>query len=607
MVIWPLDASGNISNERCTDEACYERNTTPRHFEEVTDYHHKRDFDVPAETKTPGWYSLSRNLNLCWVCGEEHPAGWGSITEMLRHAAGGPAPEILGKDGWRTPDGKPIDDLQEPIYVVKSCEAGRELAAGLHLVERWQAGKISRWYFENCFYVCDAATREWVMDAKLTETTVTGALAWKPVVITFADAELERKLAQVCTQVVTVLPTVGQDYLELVRQCGPKKIKEAVAIVSDDLPVECLDGWLGDICRTRMADYPLAYAWPALLTAASVLVTKSLMPDWRANVFTGLIGPVGSGKTCAFNEAFRLLGLKDKPLAQVADTEVVRLKSGSGEGMAQKLGDQNGDSKLVFVDELEHLMKKVNIKGSTFANTLDDAYTTDAQMTTVEHRKEVPLNVRLSLAGGVPEQGFSEIFGAGTVGGLHSRFMFGVCPNSYPGYCWVPPQGGPVLDRDATDEFSVTARPSRIEIDQSVWAEKIRWQRELKLHGRAVEIALKAATIAACFDNRGTLTADQLGPALAFARYQDAGHRRFEPNPGKNDDACLESDITKYMQDRAADGHWINRRKMLKEVNAHRYGSGVTNRVLAAMSASMVIELGKDGRELVIRLVLKRQ
>jgi hypothetical protein len=572
-------------------------------------------YDVEPPTTEPGMYSLERNLNLCWVCGKEHPAGFGSLLRMLKHAADpeSPAPEILGKDGWHTSDGELINDLKEPLFVVRSCDEGHELSGRLDLANRWKQGRLSRWYVENCFYVVDAPTREALLDMNLTKATVTGALSWKTVVLTFADAEVERKLSQVCTQVVTVLPVEGRDYLADVR-ASVQDIKEAAVITSDDMPLECLDGWLGEVCRSRMLkDYPAAYAWPALLTAASVLVNKELLPQGtRANVFTGLIGPVGSGKTCVFNEAFRLLNLKDNPRADVAGTEVFRLKSGSGEGLAQKIGDQNSASKLVFVDELEHLLKKINIKGSTFANTLDDVYTTDANRVTVEHRKEIIFDVRLTLAGGVPEEGFSETFGAGTVTGLHSRFMFGVCPNDYPGYCWAPPQGSPALERgeptgDDSMSFSTSTRPTAVSIDPAVWDETRRWQRELKLHGRAVEIGIKAAVIAAAFDNRGTLTADQLGPALAFARYQDALHRRFLPNPGKNDDACFESDVVKHLNDRAADGQWINRRQMMKDINAHRYGSGVANRVLAAMKQSGLIELGTAGRQLTIRLCLDKR
>ena len=110
-----------------------------------------------------------------------------------------------------------------------------------------------------------------------------------------------------------------------------KEIKPAAKLETDDMPLAVLDGWLGEICRTRMLeDFPVAYAWPALLTAASVLVTAKLLPgarggfETRANIYTGVIGPVQSGKSSAFMTAFYLLG--------IADHTLMHLKAGSAEG-----------------------------------------------------------------------------------------------------------------------------------------------------------------------------------------------------------------------------------------------------------------------------------
>jgi hypothetical protein len=46
---------------------------------------------------------------------------------------------------------------------------------------------------------------------------------------------------------------------------------------------------------------------------------------------------------------------------------------------------------------------------------------------------------------------------------------------------------------------------------------------------------------------------------------------------------------------------------MMKDINAHRYGSGVANRVLAAMKQGGLIELGTAGRQLTIRLCLDKR
>jgi hypothetical protein len=603
-IYYHLDNGGKTTDEVCTDENC-----DRSHFcEPVKD--HTYSYPVPPPTTEPGWYSLDRNLNICDVCGKEHPAGWGSLLERLRHAGGRAAPEILDADGWHTPEGKVINDLQEPLYIVRSGDEVLALSEALKIIERWREGKLSRWYVENCFYVVDAETRERLMDMNLTKATVSGALSWKPVVLTFPDAELMRKLAQLCTQVVSVAPTLGGDYFADVRD-SVQVIEEPTALTNDDMPLAVLDGWLGDVCRKRMLkDYPVAYAWPALLSAASVLVTRDLLPaQTRANVYVGLIGPVGSGKTSAFNDAFRLLALRDDPSRNFNENEVCRLKAGSGEGMANAIGDQNTATKLVFVDELKHLMVKLNYQGSTFAEFLNDVFYTDVNRLVVAQRREILFSCRMSLAGGVPEEGFAETFGAGTTGGLHSRFLFGVCPSEFGGYSWHPAEGAPALERPSSEDADTftTPRPSKIEIDPDVWIETGRWRKELRLSGRSVEVAMKAAVISAAFDNRGTLKASHLGPALALAKYQEEVHRRFEPNPGKNPEAMVAENALRYLRSRGANGQTIDRSRLLNDINAYREGPATANRALKALEENGEIEQFRAGRKRCIRLCLDRR
>jgi hypothetical protein len=564
---------------------------------------------LPDNEKQRNWH-LRRSIQE--FKSYRRPDKFTSLLGALREAGGGPAPEFFTADGWHTPDGKLINDAQEPLFIVSSIEDVKHFARELHFDERWRNGLISRWYRRNAFYVVDAETRKELMSMHLTKYTATGALSWKPVVMTFTDSELERKLSQVCTQVVTVLPVKDHDYLSDVRAFGPKEIKEAVALSNDDMSLECLDGWLGEVCRTRMLnDFPVAYAWPALLSAASVLVTKDLIPaEQRANLYVGLIGPVESGKTSAFNAAFRLLGLKDDSRAETAANELVRLKAGSGEGLAYVIGDQHEMSKLVFVDELKHLLIKLNYTGATFAELLNDIYYRDVNRLVVAGRKEIMFSCRMSLAGGVPEDGFAETFGAGTTGGLHSRFLFGVCPSNHI-FSYRPLSGElSALNRSTESEYGEpieNPRPSRVEISADAWAETRRWRTELKLNGRNIELAVKAAMIAAAFDNRGTLTAAQLGPALAFAKYQENMHRRFEPNPGKNGEAIVADNVLRYLRERGQLGEWLNRRKMLHDINAYREGPGTANRALSNLAQFNEIELGKVGRQQTIRLCLDKQ
>ena len=55
-----------------------------------------------------------------------------------------------------------------------------------------------------------------------------------------------------------------------------------------DMPGEVLDGWLGEVCRTHMSCWPIAWAWPALLGVASAMVVPQ--PNMRVNLYTALVG-----------------------------------------------------------------------------------------------------------------------------------------------------------------------------------------------------------------------------------------------------------------------------------------------------------------------------
>src|SRR6202795_2817362 len=73
-----------------------------------------------------------------------------------------------------------------------------------------------------------------------------------------------------------------------------------------DMPTGVLDGWLGEVCRLGMDDFPIAYAWTALITVASAMIERRAIP---VNLYAGLVGPVGSGKSQAIQRAEKLLGI----------------------------------------------------------------------------------------------------------------------------------------------------------------------------------------------------------------------------------------------------------------------------------------------------------
>jgi len=110
---------------------------------------------------------------------------------------------------------------------------------------------------------------------------------------------------------------------------------ELPAMAKTDWSDAVLNGRLGEICQRRMNRFPIAYAWPSLIAAAGVTVppimptTGITIADDNVNSFTGLVGPVHSGKSQAIEWAYKTLGLPDNSYSDI--------KAGSSELLLTKL------------------------------------------------------------------------------------------------------------------------------------------------------------------------------------------------------------------------------------------------------------------------------
>ncbi len=543
-------------------------------------------FPTPPPTTEPGWESLTRNLG---------PVGVGSLIERLRDAAAKTS-TTTWIDGSNVPD-----DANEPVFVVMDNGDARQLYLDMQISDRLRRGEITRWYAYNCVYVMDPRARKAVLGLKGPED-VTGPLSWKPVVLTFRDSDVEARLQRCCTQVVTIEPDKnGVWSLDKVHDAVKLLIAEQKVGI-EDMPEEVLDGWLGRLCKERMGAFPIAFSWPALLSVASVLVPHSPTPSNRTNLFVALVGGKGTGKTSAFDYAIRLLDLKVPAL--------LKLKAGSGEGLTKEIGDVGGASRLYFTDELAHLLLKLTIQGSAFATILNTIFYEDQQDLILAKNAKVNFNCRLSVAGGVVDEMFNDLFGAATTGGFYDRFIFGVAPSGYA-YKYRAFTGEPALrtpDLAEPEEVFGTERPVPVEIDNDVWDARDRIAEELKLtaaDSRLLELGLRAALIAASMDGRRTLHGADLGPMKAFIAYQINVRKRFKPNPGKNPEAIVACKVTDYLADHQGDSDgWISQRDMFRSTHVViDWGPSIVNRALASLEVCGDIELSKNGRVKVVRKV----
>lgn len=329
-----------------------------------------------------------------------------------------------------------------------------------------------------------------------------------------------------------------------------------------DMPEEVLDTRLGEICRTRMpADLPRAYAWSTLVTVAANLVPEC--EDLRANLYSCLVGEVGTGKTTALDYACALLSLPDEFRKQVL--------AGSTERLIPELNESNGAPRMLDVDELGYLLTKAQIDRASFPYVLSSSFY-KTRFTMASGRGTYDFNCRLSLVGGVVTENFSNVFGTSTAFGLYDRILFALVqkPDTYL--------------RRPVDLSPAGITPVAVSIDPSVWDERDKWIRENpEWKPRVVEICLRVALICASIDGRSVLYGGDLRAAKALCAYQHRVRLLLKPSIGENPDArCAEAILAWF------DGHpglAVKARDLSRSINANRYGPSVFKRASASLHA----------------------
>lgn len=219
--------------------------------------------------------------------------------------------------------------------------------------------------------------------------------------------------------------------------------------IPGDMPEAVLEGRLGEICQKRLLNgqrFPIAYAWPALIAAAGTMVPITpripcviTANDPMTNFFTGLIGPVHSGKSQAINWANGVIGLPREIYSEV--------RAGSSEALLRKLNrmqEKNVLKNSIFIDldEWKHLFDKAGIEHASFTSFLQTAFYKRKQNVVLGRGVEIDLDCAMTLIGGIVQDAFEDCFGAKSMGGLHDRFTFGLCPEGY-NFLYRPFEGLP--------------------------------------------------------------------------------------------------------------------------------------------------------------------
>jgi hypothetical protein len=479
-----------------------------------------------------------------------------------------------------------LKDDREPHYIVRSKDDALFLWRSLQFAERMDTLEIGMPYAKSAVTWADESVCEEMIATQINADGVK-QFSFRPFMLCFKNDALFQKLKSLGLN-GTMLNDIPKS-LDEVRSKMPLIVNEHAAELKD-MPSKVLDGWLGDVCRKHMGCWPIAYAWPALLSVASAMVPEH-MPV-RVNLYAALVGPAGSGKSHSIQHAIRLLGIKQPPL--------LRMMTGSAEGLmaSPEIQEANGGSRLLYPGELGHLMEKMKILQSSFPFVLNEAFYETSFKVTMARGQKVDFNCILSVLGGLVEDRFQDLFGSATTGGLYDRFIYGHCPDGFK-YNYRPlDEVVSVLEEGV---FGAPARPLATRIDRGVWAVLDEWRK--KYDNRVVESALRVAAICAAFDNREVLRPDELGPALAFADYQQRIRGLLRPNPGVNPEGIIAHKILDFL--RRADGQWVTVRSVLQKTHAYDFGPNVASRVIAVLAANGDIEITNKGKSTLARLAVE--
>lgn len=356
-----------------------------------------------------------------------------------------------------------------------------------------------------------------------------------------------------------------------------------------DLPMECLQGRLGEICIKRFKHFPRAYSWIALLTAGSAVIDQDLDTnpnDPRVNLYSCLVGEVHSGKSQAIDAAVKALGLEEPTL--------IESYAGSAEAFARSVGDAGGNPRLWAVDELGYLLEKAHIEHSTIPQVLCTAFNKNHIVMHMGKRETRRLNCSLSILGGMVDNRFSDLFGKNTTAGLYDRFMFGHCPGDFL-FNYEPFNGTPEI---------VKRRPGDVLlIDPEIWEWRKHYMKtNPDINPRLIEIVLRCALICAYFDGEQRVDVKRLEPHVALLGYQTRMRIVLKPNPGENFEAQLTHKFLNYLQTHPG---FVPRRKLFRDTNAYDKGLSVADRALDMLIATNDVVQVKMGRQQqLVRLAL---
>lgn len=341
--------------------------------------------------------------------------------------------------------------------------------------------------------------------------------------------------------------------------------------------------------------WTLDFALPALVTAASAIVPRFVIPETQViqgddnmvTLYTALIGEPHCGKSQAMEWAAKAMGI----WKQDCGKHFLEIKAGSAEQLIDSIDRRKNhfeNSVLVLQDEWSHLFAKAAIPNASFPSFMTSSFYKKRQIFPRPRGKEVVLNLALSFFGGIVEDDFDSVFNASTLGGCYDRFLFGYVPRTWK---WDYRPYPYALNELPFPVFGEMWNPIPVTLDGSVFEVVKDWNKKNPDLGRIVEICARIATIYASMDGRPVVKGQDLEALHGLAEYQLDTRKQFQPNAGMNPDAQFANAAQRWIDKNAAE--WTNITDLKTSIHAYemKLGPNVAERALYSLARGGRIQL----------------
>ncbi len=363
---------------------------------------------------------------------------------------------------------------------------------------------------------------------------------------------------------------------------GKTKLKKPTAL---EFPESCMYGWLGWFAR--QIDAPPSAAYPIVLGLGAgygVPQHKRL----RTNLFVNIVGVKGSGKT-------RVMDNAQEAWLAPPEIGVIKKYPGSEVGLIQLLGGKKAKDMrpedyypkpyLLVQDEMRITFNKMDIKGSSLPNMLNDMFYHD-EFGTASKQGHWECCARLSLVGGLTCESaneFAEIFGAATTQGTYDRMIFGTMPGDWEfDDAWEPPK-----EADGTEirrRAKTCAIPYEIYEAVNVWRRK-----DFENRKRLGELVLRVALITASMNHDSDVTPECLRCAIEFIEWQDKLRHHYAPSETDDLDGKAERAVLRALEKYEG---WVSWRTLTTKHSLYKAAKSPTrlNRVKQSLVREFLIE-----------------